>query len=85
MVQQRGVTRSQFGLGTHTPFCAAGGIMTAVGQQFVTIDTQELALGKLVRRLEFLAECTRLWIALNLPELRYSYARGIHLQCCAHR
>ena len=68
MVEQCGVSGTYLGLGTHTLLSAAGGIVAAVGQQFVAIDAQELALGELFLALEFLAESTCQRVALHLPQ-----------------
>ena len=85
VIQQAGVARTGLCFGTHTLLSATGGVMAFVLQQLIRKDALKLALRIMSVALETLAESTGQRVALNLPELCGLDARGVELQCCAHR
>ena len=84
MIEQIRVARPQFGFGTHTLLCSAGGVVTFVLQQFIRVDAFELSARVLVVLLKSLTQGASQRIAFYLPELRHADAGGVQLEGGSH-
>ena len=73
-------------LGAEARLGAAGRVVPLVGEQFVAVDAEELAVGPLgTRSLELAAQCAGQRTALHLPELVDVNARGVEFEGGTHR